>query len=489
MVREEAEVAVVGAGFAGSVMALILRRLGRRVVLLERGRHPRFAIGESSTPFANLLLDELAQRFDLQRLRPLAKYGRWKRAYPSMTCGRKRGFSFFQHHAGQRFQPTPDHTRELLVTASPNDELADTHWFREEFDAFLVKEVQAAGIPYFDRAALGIVQREPRWLLRGESDGEALEVACNFLIDATGPGTFLAKALGIDTGPAGMQTNSWSVYSHFENVGLWHDVLGNLGGHLADYPFECDHAALHHILDDGWMYVLRFDNGVTSAGFLIDGTRREPDLTVSPEQEWHRLLQEYPSIAVQFADARAVQPWFRSGRLQRCSAVMAGPDWAMLPHAVYALDALFSLGNAHSLLGIERLSRIFGDHWNKPSLPEQLVQYEAALRREVQFADALVSTSYRSFGRFDLLAPLSMFYFAGVHAAEMRRRERTSDALEEFVSSHNPLLRQSLFEAAQRMASSDGDAAGFENWVRERIKPLNRAGFCDPRKRNMYPFV
>ncbi len=117
------------------------------------------------------------------------------------------------------------------------------------------------------------------------------------------------------------------------------------------------------------------------------------------------------------------------------------------------------------------------------------MQYEAALRREVQFADALVSTSYRSFGRFDLLAPLSMFYFAGVHAAEMRRRERTSDALEEFVSSHNPLLRQSLFEAAQRMASSDGDAAGFENWVRERIKPLNRAGFCDPRKRNMYPFV
>jgi FADH2 O2-dependent halogenase len=486
MARENVEIAVVGAGFAGSLMALVVQRLGRQVILLERSRHPRFAIGESSTPFANLLLDDLAQRFDLPRLVPLAKYGRWKRAYPNLTCGRKRGFSFFQHHGGQRFEPTPDHATELLVTASPHDELADTHWFREEFDAFLVKEVQAANIPYYDHATLAVVQREPHWILRGEREGAAFEVACTFLIDATGPGTFLAKALDIDTEPAAMRTNSWSVFSHFENVGLWQDVLDDRGGDRIDYPFACDHAALHHILDDGWMYVLRFENGVTSAGFLIDGARRASDQTLSPEQEWHRLIQEDPSIAVQFAEARAVQPWFRTGRLQRCSATMAGPDWAMLPHAVYALDALFSLGNAHTLLGIERLARILGEHWSKSSLADQLVQYEAMLRREVQFADALVATCYGSFGRFDLFAPLTMFYFAGVHAAEMARRERSSNPLEEFVSSHQQQLRQSVFQAVKQM-DCDGDA--FARWVRERIQPLNRAGFCDPAKRNMYPFV
>ena len=50
----DADVAIVGSGFAGSLTALALRRQGRSVVLLERGRHPRFAIGESSTPLANL---------------------------------------------------------------------------------------------------------------------------------------------------------------------------------------------------------------------------------------------------------------------------------------------------------------------------------------------------------------------------------------------------------------------------------------------------
>jgi len=70
-------------------MAMIARRLGRSVVLLERGQHPRFAIGESSTPLANLLLEELAQRYGLPRLLPLAKWGSWQKAYPEIACGLK----------------------------------------------------------------------------------------------------------------------------------------------------------------------------------------------------------------------------------------------------------------------------------------------------------------------------------------------------------------------------------------------------------------
>ena len=56
----DVDVAIVGSGFAGSLTASCLARRGWRVALVERGRHPRFAIGESSTPLANLLLEELA---------------------------------------------------------------------------------------------------------------------------------------------------------------------------------------------------------------------------------------------------------------------------------------------------------------------------------------------------------------------------------------------------------------------------------------------
>ena len=38
----DADFAVLGSGFAGSLVALALRQRNRRVVLVERGRHPRF---------------------------------------------------------------------------------------------------------------------------------------------------------------------------------------------------------------------------------------------------------------------------------------------------------------------------------------------------------------------------------------------------------------------------------------------------------------
>src|SRR5439155_13670790 len=106
---EEADVLVLGAGFAGALMALIARRLGLRVVLVEKGRHPRFAIGESSTPIANLVLEQLAHTYDLPRLLPLTKYGRWQAAYPHLACGLKRGFTFVRHESGRPFVPRPDH--------------------------------------------------------------------------------------------------------------------------------------------------------------------------------------------------------------------------------------------------------------------------------------------------------------------------------------------------------------------------------------------
>src|SRR5690242_14057909 len=137
-----ADIAVVGSGFAGSLTALALMRRGRRVALIERGRHPRFAIGESSTPLANLLIEELADRYELPRIRPFSKWGSWQQVRPDVACGLKRGFTFFFHEPGERFPDDPDHRRQLLVAASPHDEIADTHWYRPEFDQALAEEAQ-----------------------------------------------------------------------------------------------------------------------------------------------------------------------------------------------------------------------------------------------------------------------------------------------------------------------------------------------------------
>ena len=493
-VHEKADVVILGAGFAGSLMALVAHRIGLRVVLVEKGSHPRFAIGESSTPIANLILEGLARTYDLPRLMPLTKFGRWQNGYPHLACGLKRGFTFIRHEPGRTFLPRPDHSGELLVAASPNDEVGDTHWFREQFDHFVVEEARTAGIPYYDRTEVLSLEQRKGWRVVGRRESQELCVEAAFLIDASGPSGLLPRSLGIDVAPTTVRTNSWSVYSHFTEVERWRDVLVEQGGSIAEHPYPCDHAALHHVIDDGWIWVLRFNNGVTSAGVMYDGERRPPDDRLAPEAEWAEVLRRYPSIGRQFARARPVQPWVRTSRIQRKAQRTAGANWAMLAHAAYFIDPLFSSGNAHSLLTIERLARILAQHWGRQSLTEELANYDDALLREVDFVDRLVHGSYQSFRCFDLLAAFTMYYFAGAIHSEERRRDGLAGDDDQFLFSHGLPFRDAFERGHARLCELAGSlpdassACEFERQVARDIAPYNTVGLCDPKKRNMYPY-
>jgi FADH2 O2-dependent halogenase len=496
MIREYCDAAIVGAGFAGSIMALVLRQAGLKPLLLERGAHPRFAIGESSTPLANLTLEELSRAYDLPQLLALSEYGRWQRTYPRLACGLKRGFSYFAHEPGQFFRPNPRHGNELLVTASPVDEVADTHWFREHFDDFLASEARVAGIPFFDRTEISRVEHGSPWRLQCRREDRSFEVTASFLIDATGPGGFLPRALGIDTRPIRLHTNSWAVYTHFENVDLWMDVLDDPRGCLQDHPFPCDAAALHHILEEGWIWVLRFNNGVTSAGIAFDGERRQVDISHRPEELWSAILRKYPSIGRQFHRARPVQPWLGTGRLQRRASRYAGADWALLPHAAYFLDPLFSLGNAHTLQGIQRLARLLIDHWSSSTLGEQLAAYERLLHHEIEVFDWLIHGCYRSFRHFELFTSYAMYYFAAAIACESRRRAGEAFSDHDFLLTSDRVFTnrlkgsyESLLTLAQSTYPQPDRIEAFHQQVARDIAPINTAGLADLDKANMYPFV
>lgn len=494
-----AEVAIVGTGFGGSLTALILNQIGIRPLLLDRASHPRLVLGESSTPLADMLLKSLADKYGLPRIAPLAEYGSWQREYPALTCGLKRGFSYFGHVPGQAFQPRDDHGNELLVAASFAAEDADTHWFRPDFDLFLVRQAQAAGIPFLDRTeVLGLSGGKP-WRLDCRRDGETFAVDADFLIDASGEGGFLARQLRIPLDPERMRTRSRAVYGHFTGVESWQKLLVSLGGKAGDHPFDCDDAALHHVLDGGWMYVLRFNNGVTSAGFMVDCDRHPLDESVSPEDEWRQWLARYPSVAEQFARAE-ITPLCgrlrRTGRLQRRVRRTVGPNWAMLPLAAYTLDALHSSGNAHTLYGIERLVSILERHWGRGDLYGALQAHDRVLQSEIDFIDQIVHGCYRGFINFELAAAFAMFYFAGAHNSEDARRRGRAPSASGFLLADHPDFRQTVGRCYDHLLSITGsgppapDAVNaFKNLVQREIAPFNIAGLCDDARCNMYPFI
>lgn len=496
--RYQADIAILGAGFGGSLTALLIKQRGLKPLLIERGAHPRFALGESATPLADLVLADLARRYDLPRIAPLSEYGSWRRTYPQLVCGLKRGFSYYHHQAGLPWRPRPKHGNELLVAASLTADDADTHWLRSHFDHFLLGEAQAAGIPYLERTQINELAGGPPWVLSGSCNGRSCSIAARFLIDASGEGRALARLLKITDHPDRMRTNSRAVYGHFADVRPWRELLLEYGCRVDDHPFDCDDAALHHVFDGGWMWVLRFGNGVTSAGWLLDQARWPLDPSRTATDEWAGWLARFPSIERQFSEARWVDPpdgLRRTGRLQHRLERAAGAGWAMLPATVYTLDALHSTGNAHTLSGIERLIDIIERSWDRPEFSAALADYDLALQAEVSHLDTLVHGCYRAMGQFELFAAFAMFYFAAAHTCEMRRRGGASGPAG-FLLADDAHFGAALDEAYRRLnditqqgRASDAEIGMFAKHVAAAIRPFNTAGLCDPTRDNLYPYV
>jgi FADH2 O2-dependent halogenase len=482
----DADVAIVGSGFGGALTALLLRQLGRSVVLLERGRHPRFAIGESSTPLANLLLEELADRYGLPRLRAFSKWGTWRRAHPEVACGLKRGFTFFRHVRGQPFADGPSHEHQLLVAASPHDEVADTHWYRPDFDAFLVREAETAGAIHLDEATLGGARFDHHGaVLEGARGGRGLQVTARFVIDASGPRGFLPRALGLPEAAPRFMPATEGLYTHFVDVARWDQLVSS----ESIPPYPVDDAALHHVFPGGWIWVLRFANGITSAGAALSSERARSLRLEEGEAAWKRLLSDLPSVEAQFERARAVHPFVHAPRVASRTATVGGRRWAMLPSAAGVIDPLLSTGFPLNLLGIGRLVAILEETWERDEQKEALDRYARTTQDELDATERLVAALYASMDDFALFKRLTLLYFAAASFSETVRRlgrpEKARGFLLHADERFGPELRGGCDEALGR------PRAGARDRLIERIdraiEPFDVAGLGDRSRRDWYP--
>ena len=479
------DIAIVGSGFSGSLLAMIAHRLGYSVLLLERGKHPRFAIGESTTPLMNLLLEELAVRYDLPRLLPLTTYGAWQKTYPHLVCGKKRGFSYFHHQEGERFQSDMERNNQLLVAASPHDIVADTHWLRSDVDAFLVQEAIGLGVEYEEEVALQSAEPMAEGVcLRGEQRGKAIRFEAKFVFDATGPRGFLSRALALPEGSFPHYPNPQTLFSHFSGVHRWESLAE--GVVPSEAPFLPDDAALHHLYEGGWMWVLRFNNGVVSAGF----TATEPLSTelnlADKEGAWQRFLARFPSIQAQFEGAEPLYPLMHQRQMTYLCTRMVGERWALLPSASAFVDPLFSTGMPLTLLGIERLVHLLETTGISPALQPQLEGYAKATQEEAYGAAAFIAGCYRAFAHFPHFVALSQFYFAAASYSEMARRVGKPHLVRRFLALDRADFAPGLASLLTRLETGD-TAQGFScDEIERALAPLNIAGLADAHKRNWY---
>lgn len=496
-------VAILGSGAAGAILARLLRARGRAVTLIERGRHPRFALGESSTPLAAICLERLAGDYGLPDLAALGTYGRWTDELGHLRRGLKRGFGFYRHEPGRPYANGPQNDARLLVAASPDDEVADAHWMRSDVDAHLVERARDEGVELLDELELDALERRGAvWRLGGSRRGRRVRIDASFVVDATGGAGWLARRLGIGRrDPAGVPRTGL-LFGHFDGAGSFADAARAAGAVLPPGPYAEERAALHHLLDEGWMYVLPFDDGRVSAGIVLDLAHPESDrlLALPPERAWRVALGRYPALADQFAEARPARPVASATGLQHRLERAADDGWALLPHTCFFASPLFSTGIAWSLVAIERLARILAPDGARGAADSaaELARYDALLATEADFLETLIGSAYGLRRDFDAFAAWSYVYFAAASYTEARQRLEPPSAArwsaEGFLGSTDPEIRRAARLALgtlRREAALPGTgpdrARRLEGCLGGVLRRRNVAGLADPARGRAYP--
>ena len=393
---ETYDIAVLGTGIGGTLLSAILSRNGLRTVMIDGGTHPKFAIGESTTPDTTIRMKLMAQRFGVPEIANLSNFYSLRDKVGS-SSGVKRGFSFLYHHEGEEQQP--QESQQLPTLTAPFG--PDCHWFRQDTDAYMMAVAVQYGAILHQNTRIADIEFSDAGVHLRSNQGKEFTARC--LVDASGMNSILAQKFDVREQPSHFTTDTRTLFTHMVNVKSYDKISPARSAHGLPYPFA--QTTLHHIFPGGWFWVIPFDNhpdatnSLCSVGLTLNRDIH-PESGLAPEEEFAQFVQRFPSIAQQFEEAQAVRPWIASNRVQWSSTQMVGDRWTLLPSSAGFVDPLFAGGLSITCAGVMKLADLLlAANRTDDFCRETLLPYEASIQFSLEHHDQLVSSAYFAFSQ------------------------------------------------------------------------------------------
>ena len=364
------DVIVVGGGPAGSTVASILSREGRKVVLFEKERFPRHHIGES------LMTDTY---FTFERMGLLEKL----KASP-----------FVRKYSVQFANPAGKESRPFYFFEALHHESAVT-WqvTRAQFDLMLIEHAADQGADVYQETPIKRVLFEGKRACGVEAlmNGELVRFEAPVVVDATGQTAMLSNKFGWRVRDP--QLKKAVLYSYFKGAHREPDLNGG-----ATLVLRTPTGS------NGWFWYIPLENDITSVGVVAD-----PEYLVKGRGQdlakiFHEEIEKVESCRKRVENATRVDKIYSIIDYSYRSTNFAGDGFVLIGDAYGFLDPIYSSGVLLALKMAELAADSIHDAFrNNDFSAAMLGQYQAKLDNGIESMRKLVYAFYNegfSFSQF-----------------------------------------------------------------------------------------
>ena len=356
------DVIVMGGGPAGSTVASILSREGRKVILFEKEVFPRHHIGESLMTDTYFTFQRMGI---LEKLKQSPFVRKYSVQFANQSGRESRPFYFFEanhHESAVTWQVTRAAFDKLLIEHAA-EQGATVH------QGTPIKQVLFEG----DRA-VGVEAMMP--------NGTVQKVYAKVVVDATGQSAILSNKFRWRVRDPKLKKAV--LYSYYKGAHREPDLNGG-----ATLVLRTDRGS------GGWFWYIPLENDITSVGVVAD-----PDYLVKGRGRdlakiFHEEVEKCEACRRRVAGAERVDKIYSildySYRSERC----AGDGFILIGDAYGFLDPIYSSGVLLALKMAELAADAIHDAFaNNDFSGERLGQFQPKLDRGIESMRKLVHAFY-----------------------------------------------------------------------------------------------
>jgi len=308
--NESFDAVVVGAGPAGCSTATALAQHGRRVLVLEREKFPRYHIGESLIPFTYHALDRIGM---IPRLRQSGFARKYSVQFVAPSGRASQPFYFFNRYDRE----TVAQTWQVL---------------RSEFDQMLVENAREKGVEVREETeVVEMIRDGGRFVgVRARSrDGREYVVEAPVTVDATGREAMAATRHAWRRGDP--RLNKVAVWTYYD-------------GAMRDPGIDEGGTTVAFIPDKGWFWYIPQHNDRVSVGVVAEGKYLTRGGVKDPKEIFHREVKENRWIEEHLSTGRSCGEYWLTGEYTFRSEYCSDDGLVLVGDAYGFLDPVFSSG-------------------------------------------------------------------------------------------------------------------------------------------------